>query len=110
MYDLPVLLQPLSPPPPSPSILQKCVSPSTDVIISVLSCLFPDASSFKINFDLLTLFIPGFFGWCGNGGGGGGFHLHPVTPMSLKSYDSNSVQNYFGGKINTLRQEKSGSS
>ena len=30
------------------------------------------------------------------GGGGGGvvFHLHPVTPLSFKSDDSNFVQNY----------------
>ena len=27
---------------------------------------------------------------------GGVFHLHPVTPLSLKSDDSNFVQNYFG--------------
>ena len=26
----------------------------------------------------------------------GGFHLHPVTPLSFKSDDSNFVQNYFG--------------
>ena len=25
-----------------------------------------------------------------------GFHLHPVTPLSLKLDDSNFVQNYFG--------------
>ena len=44
----------------------------------------------------LTLFIPGFFGWCSTGGGGGGvFHLHPVIPLSLKSDESNFVQNYF---------------
>ena len=43
----------------------------------------------------LTLFIPGFFGWCSTGGGGV-FHLYPVTPLSLKSDDSNFVQNYFG--------------
>ena len=24
------------------------------------------------------------------------FHLHPVTPLSFKSDDSNFVQNYFG--------------
>ena len=28
--------------------------------------------------------------------GGGVFHLHPVTPLSVKSDDSNFVQNYFG--------------
>ena len=27
---------------------------------------------------------------------GWGFHLHPVTPLSLKLDDSNCVQNYFG--------------
>ena len=27
---------------------------------------------------------------------GGVFHLHPVTPLSFKSDDSNFVQNYFG--------------
>ena len=32
----------------------------------------------------------------GGGGGGGVFHLHPVTPLSLKSDDLNFVQNYFG--------------
>ena len=51
----------------------------------------------------------GLFGWCSTVGGGGGVHLHSVTILSLKSDDSNSVQNYFGGKINILRQEKSGS-
>ena len=44
----------------------------------------------------------------GGGGGGSVFYLHPVTPLSLKSDDSNFVQNYFGGKTNILRQEKSG--
>ena len=34
--------------------------------------------------------------WGGGGGGGGVFHLHPVTPLSLKSDDSNFVQTYFG--------------
>ena len=29
----------------------------------------------------LTLFIPGFFGWCSTGRGV--FHLHPVIPLSL---------------------------
>ena len=59
----------------------------------------------------LTLFISDVFGWCSIGGGGGGgcFHLHPATPLSLKSDDSNFVQNYFGGNMNILRQEKSGS-
>ena len=33
----------------------------------------------------LTLFIPGFFGWCC--GTGGVFHVHPVTPLSFKSDD-----------------------
>ena len=28
--------------------------------------------------------------------GRGVFHLHPATPLSLKSDDSNFVQNYFG--------------
>ena len=42
----------------------------------------------------LTLFIQGFFGWCSTGGGGV-FHLHPVTPLSFKSEDSNFVQDYF---------------
>ena len=42
----------------------------------------------------LTLFIPGFFGWCSTGKGV--FHLHPVTPLSFKSDDSDFVQNYFG--------------
>ena len=41
----------------------------------------------------LTLFIPGVFGWCSTGGV---FHLHPVTPLPLKSDDSNFVQNYLG--------------
>ena len=41
----------------------------------------------------LTLFIPGFFGWCSTRGV---FHLHPVTPLSFKSDDLNFVQNYFG--------------
>ena len=47
----------------------------------------------------LTLFIPGFFDWCSTERGEGGgrcFHLHPVTPLSLRSDDSNFVQNYFG--------------
>ena len=36
----------------------------------------------------LTLFIPGFFGWCSTGRGGGGvLHLHPVTPLSFKTDD-----------------------
>ena len=41
----------------------------------------------------LTLFIPGFFGWCSTGGV---FHLHPVTPLFFKSDDSNLAQNYSG--------------
>ena len=49
------------------------------------------------NMVFLTLFIPGFFGWCSTEGGGGGvFHLHPVTPLSFKSDNLNFVQNYFG--------------
>ena len=32
----------------------------------------------------LTLFIPGFFGWCSTRGV---FHLHPVTPLSFESND-----------------------
>ena len=48
------------------------------------------------NSDLrVTLFIPGFFGWCSTGGGGV-FYLHPLTPLSLKSDISNFVKNYFG--------------
>ena len=43
----------------------------------------------------LTLFILGFLGWCSTGWGGSVFHLHPVTPLSLKSDDSNFVQYYF---------------
>ena len=38
--------------------------------------------------------MPGFFGWCSTEGGV--FHLHPVTPLSFKSDDSDFVQNYFG--------------
>ena len=41
----------------------------------------------------LTLFIPGFL--AGVRPGRGVFHLHPVTPLSFKSDDSNFVQNYF---------------
>ena len=54
----------------------------------VLSCI-PTYSK-KLN-----PFMPGFFGWCSTGEGGV-FHLHPVTPLSLKSDDSNFVQEYFG--------------
>ena len=32
----------------------------------------------------------------GEGGEGGVFHIHPVTPLSLKLDNSNFVQNYFG--------------
>ena len=39
----------------------------------------------------LTLFIPGFL--AGVVPERGVFHLHPVTPLSLKSDDSNFVQN-----------------
>ena len=46
---------------------------------------------------LLTLFIPGFL--AGVVPGRGVFHLHPVTPLSSKSDDSNFVQNYFGVEI-----------
>ena len=42
----------------------------------------------------LTLFILGFFGWCSTGRGGV-FHLHPGTPLFLKSDNSNFVENYF---------------
>ena len=38
--------------------------------------------------------------------GGGVYHLHPITPLSFKSDDSNFVQNYFGGRINIPGQEK----
>ena len=38
----------------------------------------------------------GFLGWCSTEGLGGCFHLHPVTPLSFKSDNSNFVQNYFG--------------
>ena len=43
----------------------------------------------------LILFIPDFYSWysTGRGGGGGVFHLHPVTPLRFKSDDSNFVQN-----------------
>ena len=40
----------------------------------------------------LTLLIQGFLA----GVVPGAFHLHPVTHLSLKSDDSNFVQNYFG--------------
>ena len=62
------------------------------------------------NSDLrVTLFIPGFIGWCSTGGGGGGgvLYLHPLTPLSLKSDISNFVKNYFGIRSNILWQEKS---
>ena len=52
--------------------------------------------SVQLSVDPLNLFIPGFFGWCSTGGGGGVFHLHPVTPLSLTLDDSNFGQNYFG--------------
>ena len=42
----------------------------------------------KLRSGDLTLFIPGLFGWCSTGGGGGG--------VFVKSDDSNFVQNYFG--------------
>ena len=42
----------------------------------------------------LTLFIPGFFGWCSTEEGV--FHLHPETPLSFKSDNSDFVQNYVG--------------
>ena len=45
-------------------------------------------------FLMLTLFIPALFEWCSTRRGV--FRLHPVTPLSLKSNDSNFVQNYFG--------------
>ena len=44
----------------------------------------------------LILFIPGFLAGLIPGGGRVVFHLHPVTPLSLQSDDSNFVQNYFG--------------
>ena len=48
----------------------------------------------------------GLFGWCSTGGRGGGegrvFHLHPVTPLSLKSDNSNFVQNYSGVRKTTF--------
>ena len=62
----------------------------------------PSNITFGVYFRIaLTLFIPGFFGCCSPGGGGEGgkgesFHLHPVTPLSFKSDDSNFAQNYFG--------------
>ena len=37
----------------------------------------------------------GLCGWCSTREGGV-FHLHPVTPLSLKLDDSYFVQNYFG--------------
>ena len=43
----------------------------------------------------LTLFIASFF-LAGVVLGGGGFHLYPVTPFSLKLNGSNFMQNYFG--------------
>ena len=39
----------------------------------------------------------------------GGFHLHPVTPLSFTSDDSNFVQNYFGVGAIFWGQEKLGS-
>ena len=38
----------------------------------------------------------GLFSWCSTRGGGAVFDLHPVTPLSFKSDDSNFVQSYFG--------------
>ena len=43
--------------------------------------------------SFLTLFIPSFLA---GEVPGGGFYLHPITPLSFKSEDSNFVQNYFG--------------
>ena len=43
----------------------------------------------------LTLFAPGFFGWCRTRGGGL-FSTPSITPLSLKLDYSNFVQNYFG--------------
>ena len=43
--------------------------------------------------DSLTLFKPGFLAGVVRGGG---FQLHPLTPLSLKLDDSNFVPNYFG--------------
>ena len=34
----------------------------------------------------------GFFGWCSMGGGGV-FHLHPVTPLSLREKSLEKLQN-----------------
>ena len=63
----------------------------------------PSNITFGVYFrKALTLFIPGFFGWCSTGEGGGGgeegecFHVNSVTPLSFRSDDSNFVQNYFG--------------
>ena len=50
----------------------------------------------KMNAENLNLVHAGLFLAGLVTGGGGGFHLHPVTPLSLKSDDSNFVQKYFG--------------
>ena len=44
---------------------------------------------------VFNLIHTGLFGWCSTGGGGV-FHLHPVTPLSFKSDNSNFEQNNFG--------------
>ena len=46
----------------------------------------------KMGSRLLTLFIPGFLTGVVRGGG---VHFHSVTPLPLKSDDSNFVQNHF---------------
>ena len=51
--------------------------------------------------NALTLFITGFFGWCGTGKGGV-FHLRPVTPLSLKLDDLNFCTELLWGRINIL--------
>ena len=60
-------------------------------------------------FILLTLFIPGFFGWCSTGGGGVFSTSTLVTPLSLKSRRVKFRTELLWGRINILGQEKLGS-
>ena len=61
-----------------------------------------------INSDkkLLTLFIPGYFGWCSTKGGG--FTSTPFNSFVFKVRGLKFCTELLWGRINILRQEKSG--
>ena len=60
------------------------------------------------NSDLrVTLFIPGFFGRCSTGGGGGGFLSTPVNSFVFKVRHLKFCKELLWDQINILWQEKS---